>query len=382
MEKKLHKIIAEKQILLVDDEEDIRDVLSISLADMGYEVLVAENGATALDLFKEKRPKIVMTDIKMPGMDGIEILKKIKALNQYTQVIMITGHGDTDIAIKSLKYEAIDFITKPISTDALEISLKRASEKILMRQQLNRYTESLEELVQEKTMLQDHLSSLGVMIGSISHSVKGLLTKLDAGLYLVESALKKDEINQLEEGLDILKTNIDRIKKMIFDILYYSKERELDTEELDLIRFANDVTDICEPKAKPYNINIVRKFDQAPVHIRVDPEFMRSALINILDNAIDACIQNTAVQNPAIHFTIKQDPDHIVFEIRDNGVGMDQKTKEKIFNLFFSSKQNKGTGFGLFISQNIIKQHRGRIHVKSAKGKGTCFYIMIPKHGI
>jgi signal transduction histidine kinase len=366
-------------ILLVDDEEDIREVLAIALADMGYTVLTAANGRRALELFREKNPMIVLTDIKMPGMDGIELLKAIKAENPYTQVIMITGHGDTDIAIKSLKFEAIDFITKPISNGTLEIALKRANEKIVTRQQLQQYTENLESLVREKAMLQDNLSSLGVMLASISHSVKGLLTRLDGGLYLIEAALKKNEREQIEEGLDILKLNFDRVKKMIFDILYYSKEREMNAEPLDLVKFANDVADICEPKAKPNNIAIIRDFDGAPGNFEADAEFMRSALINILDNAVDACIEDHSKKEHTIYFAIKQDPDHIVIEIRDNGVGMDQQTRDKVFNLFFSSKQSKGTGFGLFISKNIIQQHGGFINVKSAKGKGTCIHIKIPK---
>jgi len=379
MNEKLKKKKELNHVLLVDDEQDIREVLTISLEDMGYSVLEAESGQTAMEIFKKKKPAIVLTDIKMPGMDGIEILKKIKNENPYTQVIMITGHGDTDIAIKSLKHEAIDFITKPISNETLEIAMKRANEKILTRQLLTQYTENLEELVREKTMLQDNLSTLGVMIGSISHSVKGLLTKLDGGLYLVESALKKNEMEQLEDGLDILKITIGRIKKMIFDILYYSKEREVNLEKFDLIKFANDVADTSEPKAAPNQIKILREFDKAPGQIKADPEFMRSALINILDNAVDACIEEHAKKDHTIHFCIKQDTENIIFQIRDNGVGMDRNTRDKVFNLFFSSKESKGTGFGLFISKNIIRQHGGSINIKSAKGKGSCIDIKIPR---
>jgi len=369
----------QKLIMIVDDEEDIREVLSITLTDMGYDVLEAENGEKALKLFRENRPMIVLTDIKMPGMDGVELLQKIKNENPYTQVIMITGHGDTDVAIKSLKYEAIDFITKPISNDALEIALQRANEKIVTRQQLKQYTENLEELVREKTMLQDNLSSLGVMIGSISHGVKGLLTKLDGGLYLVESAHGKNDHDQLKEGLDILKLTIDRIKKMIFDILYYSKEREMKVENINLLEFANDVADIAEQKALPHNIKIVREFNDAPPEFKVDSEYIRSALINILDNAVDACIEDNSKDRHKINFTAKQDKKNIIFEIHDNGIGMDKMTRNKIFNLFFSSKQSEGTGFGLFISKNIIQQHGGFINVKSAKGKGTRINIKIPK---
>jgi len=111
------------KILLVDDEEDIREILGISLADMGYEVLTAENGADGLRIFNEAQPSIVLTDIKMPGMDGIELLQKIKQEASETEVIMITGHGDMTLAVKSFRDNATDFITKPISVDALETAL-------------------------------------------------------------------------------------------------------------------------------------------------------------------------------------------------------------------------------------------------------------------
>jgi len=371
--------VGKKIVMLVDDEEDIREVLAITLADMGYDVLLAENGEKALELFKEKQPRIVLTDIKMPGMDGIEILRKIKNENPYTQVIMITGHGDIDIAIKSLKYEAIDFITKPISSDALDVALQRANEKIATRLQLKQYTENLEELVREKTMLQDNLSSLGIMIGSISHGVKGLLTKLDGGLYLIRSAIGKQNQDQLEQGLDILQLTIDRIKKMIFDILYSSKERELKIKNIDLLKFVNEVAEIVEEKTLSRNILIHRDFNSAPLTFKADSEYIRSALINILDNAVDACMEDNEKKEHTVSFTVKQDKKNIVFEIHDNGVGMDKKTRDKIFTLFFSSKPSEGTGFGLFITKSIIQQHKGFINVKSAKGKGTCIHIKIPK---
>ncbi|MGD9238084.1 MAG: response regulator, partial [Desulfobacterales bacterium] len=121
----------ENKILLVDDEKDIREILSLALVDMGYTVMEAENGVEALRIFKETQPALVLTDIKMPGMDGIELLQKIKRENPEVEVVMITGHGDMDLAIKSLKFEATDFITKPINVDALEIALQRAQDKIL-----------------------------------------------------------------------------------------------------------------------------------------------------------------------------------------------------------------------------------------------------------
>jgi DNA-binding NtrC family response regulator len=120
----------DEQVLLVDDEPGILKVLGISLADRGYRVFTAESGEEALRIFNDARPDIVLTDIKMPAMDGIELLKRIKQESPNCEVIMITGHGDMELAIQSLKYDASDFITKPIHDDALDIALRRALEKL------------------------------------------------------------------------------------------------------------------------------------------------------------------------------------------------------------------------------------------------------------
>jgi signal transduction histidine kinase len=366
-------------VLLVDDEEDIRDVLGISLRDSGYDIRMAENGETGLRLFREINPPIVLTDIKMPGMDGIELLRRIKFENPETEVIMITGHGDMDLAIESLKNEATDFITKPINVDALEISLKRARDKILMRQQLREYTQNLEQLVREKTELQDHLSSLGLMISSISHGIKGLLTGLDGGMYLLDSGFAKKNQDKVQEGLEVVKIMAERIKKMVMDILYYAKERNLSWERINVLSFAKEVTLTVEPKIKRQGIELVCEFDPSLDEFEIDPGSVHTALINILDNAVDACVNDKSKETHQVHFSVKEDKEHIVFIISDNGIGMDAETREKIFTLFFSSKGKKGTGLGLFISDRIIKQHGGSIAVSSTPGKGSKFSIKIPK---
>jgi len=149
-----------KTILLVDDEADLREVLDISLSDAGYNVLTAENGEQALNILKKTDVPVVITDIKMPGIDGIELLRRIKSNHPETEVIMLTGHGDLDLAIKSLKHEATDFVTKPINDEVLEMALQRAFDKTLMRQKLKEYDRNramydlfINELIQEDVMI-------------------------------------------------------------------------------------------------------------------------------------------------------------------------------------------------------------------------------------
>ena len=367
------------KILLVDDEEGIRKVLGITLSDAGYRVFVAENGQEAFRIFKTESPPIVMTDIKMPGMDGIELLKNIKRLNPDTEVIMITGHGDMDLAIESLKHEATDFITKPINDDIMEIALKKAHDNIIIREKLREYTQNLESLLREKSALQDRLSSLGLRISSISHGIKGMLTGLDGGMYLLDSGITKNNQDQLKEGWEIVKQMVDRIRKMVLDILFYAKERELKTEKIDVLSFARDVAAVVEPKIKEKQIEFVQNFDKSLGEFEVDPGFVRSAIINILENAIDACKKESSKKYHKIIFEVKRDKNNIRFDVHDTGIGMDNDTREKVFDLFFSSKGSKGTGLGLFISNKIIGQHGGSIEVASTPGHGSHFCIRLPK---
>jgi PAS domain S-box-containing protein len=632
-----------EKILIVDDEEDIREVLRISLTDLGYEVLTAENGEEALRIVREITPPIVLTDIRMPVMDGIELLRKIKQEDSEIEVIMITGHGDMNLAIKSLKYEATDFITKPIKDEALEIALKRAKERIFMRRQLRDYTEHLEDLVRKKSaklveaerliavgqvveslssamrnivqdlesgltyfnempcfisihnsghkivatnqlykarlgnkiggnswdiylknsgsketcpvgrtlstaqgqrrrervkdlnggelpvivhtapirnregevelvlemaadlaevsrlqedlmtcqqrfqllfesapcyltvqdsnlklitankqfledfgkefgsfcaqaythegephpecpvlktfeeakpqqaetvvtsktgerynvliwtapiknaagevthvmemstnitqirQLQDQLSSLGMLIGSISHGIKGLLTGLDGGMYRVESGFEKEDQERIKEGWEIVKHMVGRIRNMSLDLLYYAKERDLQWERTDVLTFAHDVALTVEPKALGHGIEFIREFDESAGEFEVDSGVLASALTNILENALDACLEDNANKDHKIIFRVKQNEDDIIFDVSDNGIGMDKETREKMFTLFYSSKGRGGTGLGLFISNQIIEQHEGSIQVDSTPGEGSRFIVRMPK---
>ena len=368
-----------KKILLVDDEKDIRDVLNLTLTDMGYEVFEAEDGDAALRVFQDVWPPIVLTDIKMPNMDGIELLQKIKHENPEAEVVMITGHGDMDLAVKSLKYEATDFITKPINVHVLEIALQRVRDKILTRQQLKEYTESLEKLVREKSELQDHLSSLGLMISSISHGIKGLLTGLDGGMYLLEKGFTQKNKDQIKEGWQIVKQMVEHIRKMVLDIIFFAKERDLRWERIDALSFAEEVAKVFEPKTRNQNIAFEKEFNSKIGEFEIDAGFVHSALLNILENAADACSRDKAKADHKISLRVIQDDTHILFEVTDDGVGMDAETCEKIFTPFFSLKGEKGTGLGLYIANKIIEQHGGEITVNSKLRQGTSFRIKIPK---
>jgi PAS domain S-box-containing protein len=139
------------KLLVIDDEESIRLLLRVSLTRKGYDVVLAEDGEEGIGAFEKFRPPIVITDIKMPGMDGIEVLKRIKQIDADTRIIVITGHGEMESAVEALQLEASDFINKPITDGALSVALKRAEEVLWMKKKLRKYTSNLEAMVQEAT---------------------------------------------------------------------------------------------------------------------------------------------------------------------------------------------------------------------------------------
>jgi len=119
-----------RRILVIDDEKPTLSMFSLYLEAYGFQPLTAENGERGLEIFREHHPSIVLTDIKMPGMGGLEVLKHIKEESPDTEVIVITGHGDIDLALKALNLNATDFIDKPIRQEALESALRRAEERL------------------------------------------------------------------------------------------------------------------------------------------------------------------------------------------------------------------------------------------------------------
>jgi len=227
--------------------------------------------------------------------------------------------------------------------------------------------------------MKDNLSTLGLMVGTIYHSLRGCLTGLNASLYLIETGFYRNKSAQIEEGLDVTKIMADRIRKLVVDILYYSKERDLEIESVEIWRFAKDVVIHLENRIKAANIQFITQCSPDPGHFTIDPEKIRAALINILENAMEACIEDKRNITHRIRFTTSVDKDSVYFEISDNGPGMEKEHARKAFRLFSSTKGNRGTGIGLFVTRKVILKHGGTISVESQPDEGAIFRIALTR---
>jgi PAS domain S-box-containing protein len=227
--------------------------------------------------------------------------------------------------------------------------------------------------------LQANLANLGLMVSTLSHDLKGSLTGLDAGLYLIDSGFYRDIPGRIEEGLDSAKLVVERIRKLVKDILYYAKERDLNPATVDIMQFAGDVAANVEMKVRGANIRFETRFSNTAVEMEIDAELMRTALFNIIDNAIETCIESTSPIEHRINFEVQADRENVMFLVADTGEGMSPKKVDSIFDLFFSTKGHGGTGIGLYVTRKIIQKHGGTISVHSEPGKGSRFEIVLPR---
>ncbi|MGI9568578.1 MAG: response regulator, partial [Desulfobulbia bacterium] len=338
-------------ILLVDDEEGIRKVLGLSLADQGYKVHTAGCGADALKLFDEVNPPIVLTDIKMPDMDGITLLQKIKQKNADTEVIIFSGQGDMELAIQSLKYDATDFVTKPIDDEILQIALRRAKERITMRNQIREYTEHLERLVDEKArklIAAERMAAIGQTIAGLSHTIKNIAGGLRGGIFVLGQGIERDDKKYLVEGWEMIKGNVDKIRGLSLDLLNYGKYAEVKLELCDPNQPVREAIASMGSRATEDGIELKIELESLSP-FQFDPEAIQKCILNLLANAIDACKEaDSSIPKHIVHIQTKGATGWgAEYRISDTGEGMDNTVLSHIFQGFFSTKGTRGTGIGL-----------------------------------
>jgi PAS domain S-box-containing protein len=232
--------------------------------------------------------------------------------------------------------------------------------------------------ITEIRKLQGQLANLGLLVGSISHGIKGLLTGLDGGMYMMSSGFEMNKPERIQEGWHMIRRNVGQVRNVVLDLLNIAKERELTREMVAARDVARAVARTLKKKAEDLQIRFEANFSDVG-QCELDVRSFQAALVNILENAIDACRVDHQKKEHTVRFRLFAEGDDAVFEIEDNGIGMDRETQERMFSLFFSSKGTEGTGLGLFTANKVVEKHHGRIQVESRPGEGTRFAIRIPR---
>lgn len=227
--------------------------------------------------------------------------------------------------------------------------------------------------------LQKQLILLGQTVAGMAHSIKNIMMGLDGGIYVVNKGLEAGNRKEIQEGWEMVLLNFDKISRIVKDILYCSKEREPNLERIDPNQVVREVYGLFKDVARSYAIELRLDLDENLKEAVIDPAGLHAVLSNLVSNAMDACKLDFGKDEHLVEIRTRQGPDGaVVFEVADNGIGIDKDIKKHVFEEFFTSKGDKGTGLGLMVTQKILREHGGTITFRSRPGQGTTFVATFP----
>ena len=237
---------------------------------------------------------------------------------------------------------------------------------------------ALKQLQSEK-LVAERLAAVGQTVAGLAHGIKNILTGLEGGLFVINSGIRKADVDRIQKGLSMLESNISRITHFVKEFLSFARGREPVVRMTDPNAVAREILELYTDAAAREKVEIQSELQDGIAPAPLDPEGIHTCLANLVSNAVDACLMSDRDSGLVILKT-KEENGAIVFEVSDNGAGMDYEVKKKVFTSFFSTKgSHEGTGLGLLVTRKIIQEHGGSIDFDTAEGEGTTFRIVLPR---
>ena len=357
-------------ILVVDDEEIIRDLCARTLKD--YHILQADNGRDAMQIINDRPVDLVLVDVMMPIMNGLDLLQQVKDKDADQLVIVMTGYADKDIILRALKAHADDFIQKPINLLQLKTSIAQALEKKALRRQLTQ----LKQL--------DRLKS--DFLGLISHKLRTPTTSISLFIQNLASGSFNMEDPGFISAVDAIRKESEYLANLIQDLLYYSdiilQESESKTSQEDLKEITTKVVTERRQALRQKNQTLHIELEGEWTTLTVDRRRIELALGAILDNAI-----KFTPPGGEISLSGEQSDRDLSLTIADNGPGIAPDEMGKIFEKFYQvdphhTGQIRGFGLGLFYARQFVTDHGGEIKLESSLGQGTSVIVRLPRLSI
>ncbi len=234
-------------------------------------------------------------------------------------------------------------------------------------------------LLEAEKLEAERLAAVGQTVAGLAHGIKNILTGLEGGVYIFKTGLDRDDRARLDQGWDILTRNIAKISALTKNLLSFSKGRIPEVRMVRPADVAHEVVELYREAAAQQGIELVADIDEDVPAAPFDPEGIHTCLANLVSNALDAC-QVSDTPNCKVTVRCKEERDTIIYEVEDQGCGLDYELKQKVFTNFFTTKGESGTGLGLLLTRKITQEHGGKITMESAPGKGSLFRLLFPRN--
>lgn len=360
------------RVLAVDDEPDILRFLSKCLSREGYLVETCQDPVRAADMIAERDFDLVLLDIKMPGMDGMVLLKHAKEARPQSEVIMMTGYATVETAVRSIKLGAFDYITKPFDAGELLGMTRRAVQQHGNSNDPNRYRDW-------DKMKEEFLSNTSHELRTPMASIKAASSILLDDYHTKGNMLAGD---RPERMLSIIDRNSDRMIRLIddlLDIFRYGKNKvELNKVPVSINKLAAECVEDLTAPCQERGLTMVGDFEEGLAPVPADPLKLRQALLNLVGNAM----KFTPAGGRITVGTRGRDGGIEIF-VKDTGVGIPPDQQKKIFDKFYqvdgsSTRGSQGLGLGLALAKCIAEAHGGELSLDSMPGYGSTFTVRLP----
>ena len=369
------------RILFIDDETAFLDTIIKRMRKRGFTPDRASSGKEGLAILEKKPIDVVVSDIRMPGMNGIDVLREVKKKYLKAEVILLTGHATSQDGVDGIKEGAFDYLSKPIEFDHLVSKIKQAFDKILRDEEKKKELEFRAKMEQQMIATK-RLASLGTLAAGVAHEINNPLAIINESAGWMKMILEKKELADMprkadfEMALNKIDNAVERARIITHQLLGIVRKDNAVLSEVNVREFLDEIIQILSVELKNKDIEIIKHIDDTLTTLWLDSHQVRQVLVNLATNAVHA----TAADGK-IFLTVEDLGENILFIIKDTGEGIPKENLEKIFEPFFSTKSpGKGTGLGLFIIKGIIEKLGGKIDVDSRVGVGTSFCITFPKH--
>jgi signal transduction histidine kinase len=374
---------APPRILLVDDEVDFLDNLHQRLVLRGMPALKASSGAEALATLENEDVDVVVLDVRMPGMDGIETLRRIKEDHPRIEVVMLTGHADLESSLEGMRFGFYDYLTKPVQIETLVSKIHDAHERGDEGGINN--GETFRGKLKQHMVVADRLASLGELAGSIAHEINNPLAIIaeSAGWLRTRfnraGGIPEQVAADAELALDKIERAVDRARRISQNFLRFSRSPDAIVRETNLGGLAAEVVELTSKTAYHHGVSVaVLSESEAATSLSTDPFQLRQVLLNLVTNAIQAVPEGGKVS-----IRLGGDDQEVSAAVEDNGPGIPEENIERVFEPFFTTKpEGHGTGLGLAVSRGIVERLGGRIEIDNRPGEGCTFRVVIPRSPI